>query len=109
MSSGARWQRPAIIGTATASVVLAAWRGAVALQTDSDGYGEAARKHEGLLLLQAVCALLMAFAIVAAGDAVTGGSSRRRLHALTLFTLALAAFALIFTKHGLLDFDAYEN
>jgi hypothetical protein len=109
VSLGARWQRPAILGAMVALLALAVWRVVVALQASSDGYGEATRKHEGLLLLQAGCALLMAFAIVAAGDTATGGSSRRRHHALTLFTLALAVFALIFTKHGLLDFGAYEN
>ena len=109
MSLGTRWRRSATLGGATALFALAIWRAAVALQTDSDGYGQATRKYEGLLLLQAVCAVLMAVAVVAAGDAATGGSSRRRHHAVALFTLALALFALVFTKHGLLDFGAYEN
>jgi Mg2+/citrate symporter len=90
-------------------LTAAVWRLLVAFQRDDDGFGEAQRAHLGLLLLQAVCALVAAGCVIGVADSVQLRERRLLLVFVVLLVLAAGAFLAIFTKNGLLDWGAYED
>jgi hypothetical protein len=95
---------------AAAWTAVAVWRFVTALGHDQSDYGgEAQRKYIGLLMLQSLCALIAAAAVLGAGDAAMRGERRWVLLYLVLLTFVVGAFLLIFTKDGLTGFGPYEN
>jgi Mg2+/citrate symporter len=90
-------------------LAAAAWRLLVAFQKDDSGFGEAQRAHLGLLLLQAVCALVAAGCVIGVTDAVQLRERRLLTIYVVLLVLAAGAFLAIFAKNGLLDWGAYED
>jgi Mg2+/citrate symporter len=90
-------------------LAAAVWRLLVAFQKDDDGFGEAQRAHPGLLVLQAVCALLAAGCVIGVADAVQLRERRLLAIYVVLLVLATGTFLAIFTKNDLLDWGAYED
>lgn len=88
---------------------VALWRFFLGVLPDDDGFGEAHRVHSGLLVLQALCALVAAGAVLGLGEAFASGDRRGRAACLVLLVAAAAGFALVFTKADLLAWGVYEN
>jgi hypothetical protein len=88
---------------------LGAWRFTVASAHDYSGYGEAARTHNGLLLLQGVLALLAGFTWPAVTISARDRRAGQLAGCLAIFALMVAGFVAIFFFPDLYDWGAYEN
>lgn len=88
---------------------LATWRLILSTSTDGNGFGEAQRQYPGLLLLQGLCALFAAGAILGVRDAAMSGERGTARAYRAIAVVAIAGFFIVFAKHDLMAFGSYED